>query len=162
MELETSFYCTPEGGMSNYLFGLKCEELFDEKCMPLGIRTAKTAVKCPWDREVIAESQIVRVQIKSTRRIVRQHRSGKRVRFRYTVPGIRSKTNKTPYADSGVDFLAIYIEPQNRWFILPAEQAKGKRINISQNPQGRMARALERWDYFKAPCLSSSFSASYP
>lgn len=138
-------------GYENHVFGLSVETMFDHKCKELGLETKKPHMRECWDRTVLAPSGEIRVQIKATRTLSRQSRGRGIYRWQYVVSGKRQDVHETRFAADTVDFMAIYVAPQSRWFILPASAANCARIRISQEPQGRMADALEAWFYFKNP-----------
>jgi hypothetical protein len=140
-------------GYKNRIFGLSVESMFDHKCRELGLETKSPNARECWDRTVLSPSGELRVQIKATRTLSRQNR-GKRVKkWGYVVSGKREDKAQTRFAADTVDFIAIYVAPQSRWFILPAALANCARIRISQNPEGRMRDALERWDRLTGPAM---------
>lgn len=135
--------------VNNYHFGYHVERVFDRSCKAHGIKVKKGPFTSCWDREIKSGLHILKIQVKGTRTLSRiKHGSGK-MKWAYQVTGVRNVKAKTSYAESGVDFMAIYIAPMNRWHILPAAEAQANRLKITRNPEGRMKRAIERWDYFK-------------
>ncbi len=135
--------------MENHEFGAHVERLFDDQCRAKNIQCEPTALRCIWDREVASNGKLIKVQIKGTRTLAK-HRGGRgKIKLVYSVPGIRQNTAQSSYAESGVDFMAIYVEPKNQWFIIPASLVMANRIRIARTPAGRMKAAIERWDYFK-------------
>lgn len=152
---------TPQGAMDNkklegyknHIFGLSVESMFDHKCRELGLETKSPHMRECWDRTVLSPSGEIKVQIKATRTLSRQSRGNGVYRWQYVVSGKREDVHETRFAADTVDFIAIYVAPQSRWFILPASAANCARIRISQDPKGRMADALERWDRLTGPAM---------
>ncbi len=138
-------------GYSNHIFGLSVESMFDQKCKELGFQTKVPHMRECWDRTVIVPAGELRVQIKATRTLSRRNSGRNGQQWRYVVSGKREDAKQTRFAADTVDFIAIYVAPQSRWFILHAADANCARIRIAQNPQGRMADALERWDRLSGP-----------
>ncbi len=138
---------TQQRGLDNHIFGMDVEGVFDKKCKDLGINSEKAHPHEAWDRI----AGIFRVQIKATKTLSRQNRGRGRYEWAYTVSGCREDAARTHFARDLVDFLAIYVAPQARWYILPANQADCNRIRIAREPVGRMREALERWDRLMLP-----------
>lgn len=63
-----------------------------------------------------------------------------------------SHTGMAPYTVDDVDFFAIYVIPEDVWYIIPAEVATKHSHNILLNPgrKGqRYERYIEAWDLLK-------------
>lgn len=98
----------------------------------------------PWHRLVVVNRVVmtVRVQSASSLALVRVSRvRPKKRRAVFETQGVMAP---------GVDFLAVFIVPMDRWHIFRAEECRKRRIRIRVNPgtSGVCAASLERWDYF--------------
>ena len=113
-----------EGGEGSRRFrGFTCKRLgevveaeFLAKVARLGFRVSK-----PWgdsdryDFVVEAESGFWRVQVKSTR-----YRCGEKYRALLAPHG-------KPYNEQQIDFIVVYVEPEDLWYVLPIDMVASRR-----------------------------------
>jgi len=89
------------------------------------------------------------IQVKSTsclrRKNVYMVRSGRRFGIRHP--------RMVPYVDSEIDFVVIYILPEDTWYIIPIEVLRGRvAINIYSRyhkRKGEWEPFRENWDLFR-------------
>jgi hypothetical protein len=103
----------------------------------------------PWGEssayDVVLEwkGQFMRVQVKST-----THRE-----YNSYVCMTRSTTNHYfPYSPKDIDFMAVYVVPEDKWYVLPAKVAAKLAGNIWLSPhkKGHKYEAfLEAWELFR-------------
>ena len=95
-----------------------------------------------FDVGVLSGSRIWRVQVKST--IYR--RRGNEYSLNVMGPG------RKRYREGTVDFFAVYLIPEDQWYIIPYE-ALGKKLTVHFTPGGKRqkyARYLEAWELLMA------------
>lgn len=136
-----------QAGYDNHVFGQSVEAMFDQKCKELGLKCVKAHSSRPWDRVIHAANGIFKIQVKATRTLSRVNKGNRNYVWAYCVSGVRENKAKSPYAED-VDFMAIYVAPIAKWFVMPAKESTAKRLKIARNPEGRMLRARENWSYF--------------
>ncbi len=130
-------------GLTNHIFGNAAESLFDIECQARGILSCRPRSKTTaCDRTVNGKV----VQIKAIGTLSRCSRGKECKTPRYVTSNRREDRALTRYADAGVDILAVYIRPEDRWHIFPSRQFKGKRIEIARDPIGPMLIAMNNWE----------------
>lgn len=125
------------GEIAEIRFFLKMSELGYTVSIPLG-DTAQ------YDTIVDTGTRRLRVQIKSTRIKETTYRHS---RFRITAGHGRINT---PYSISECDILAMYIEPENIWYIAPIEDIQSASIGLyphNNKSRGKYEVYKERWDF---------------
>jgi len=91
------------------------EAAFLHKAMSLGFRVSKPFAVERYDFIVCHGNHVWRVQVKAT---------GRRVRDLYAVGSAHRRALKYHhYRPSEIDFFAMYIEPEDTWYIIPAAVA---------------------------------------
>lgn len=100
-----------------------------------------------YDFIVDATGRLSRVQVKSTS--VKDH-TGRH--DRYTAVIAHGCKGKLRYTKNDVDLIAVYVIPENAWYIIPIAELGGSiKINIrpfSPNSKGKYERFKEAWDLF--------------
>jgi hypothetical protein len=99
----------------------------------------------PYDFVVQAPKQFVRVQVKSTMFV---DRGG----YSCSVRGASG-----PYVGDAFDFLAVYLIPEDMWYIVPAGRVRGQG-SIALYPRlkrSRYERYREAWDLLKGERVDS-------
>lgn len=125
------------------LLGERAEATFNSVATALGFITARLWSNCrPFDFFVALGRHVNRVQVKSTRYFSRS---------RYRVNCYKSRKQRYTLRDT--DFLAIYIEPADAWYIIPIRALRGK-MNLAFHPDGPARRAKwekyrDRWDLLR-------------
>jgi len=69
---------------------------------------------------------------------------------RFTVTCRQGRSNRHPYSDKEIDVVAIYIEPKNIWYIIPAKllsEITGLSINVDPNKDS-WKEFKNNWSYF--------------
>lgn len=105
--------------------------------------------------DVLVETgrRIVRVQVKST--IYR--RRGKEYSLNVMGPG------RKRYAEGSVDFFAVYLIPEEEWYIIPY-WAVGKRLTLHFTPgskRARWERYREAWEGLRGVEISACVDPEY-
>lgn len=115
------------------LAGEIAEALFDFCAMSMGIIVSKPhGDSASYDRVVDWGAGLKRVQIKST---------SYKADYGY-VANTRSRSYM--YKDS-IDVMAIYVKPEDKWYLIPASDITGGTIRITE----RKDRYLNNWKIFK-------------
>jgi hypothetical protein len=89
---------------------------------------------------------MLRVQVKSTSRRDRSNRND-----RYSLLCASGCCQKTAYTGADIDILAVYIEPNDAWYIIPISEVTGTRLNLYPHKTGaknKYEKWLNRWDMF--------------
>ena len=107
--------------------------------------------------------RLIKVQVKSTSRLVSQSRYAVTIgRHYHGVP--------VPYGLSEVDFLAIHVVPHDCWYIMPLAATNGKTMIYLRGhrggPNDRFATFLGAWDLLqdqeRQPDWSPDLNAAQP
>jgi hypothetical protein len=137
----------------NYMTNCKrrgewAELMFMAKASKEGYRVFR-----PWgdsaryDVVVETRGRFLRVQVKST---TCQRFQGSQ---RFYVCNARPSTSRKVYRRGEFDFLAIYVIPEDLWYILPAKLiVGGKRSSVhifTDSPQSRYLPYKEAWDLLR-------------
>lgn len=99
-----------------------------------------------YDVLVEAGGRILRVQVKST---LYKRRGNE---YSLNVMGPQRK----PYMAGTVDFFAVYLIPEDEWYIIPYE-ALGEKLTLHFSPRGgrqKYARYREAWDLLRGEGIS--------
>jgi hypothetical protein len=65
----------------------------------------------------------------------------------YAVSVSRSVNNVArPYAESEIDFVAVYVMPEKTWYVLPVREVVGRK-NLGFRPKG--FRRLDIWAHYR-------------
>jgi hypothetical protein len=136
------------GGFTRVQRGDLGEAAFLLKATSLGLTVAKPwGNKCFYDFMVDGGGRLLRVQVKSTAymtggmyHVGMYHRPYRKVR---------------PYAESEIDFAAVYIVPEETWYLLPVEEV-AERTNMLFRPKGwtrrdPYAKYREAWHLLREP-----------
>jgi len=100
-----------------------------------------------YDRIVDNGTNLLRIQVKSAGVLSSSNR--------YNVSiGRHLPTGAVPYLSTEIDFLAIYIFPENRWFIVPVQETGG-RVAVKIRPKdtgahGPFSQFAEAWHVLEA------------
>jgi hypothetical protein len=113
------------------------ELLFMAKAAEQGFKLSKPwGDSAPYDVAIDIEGRFIRVQVKSTfarDRLMRTH-------YRQNMYTVRARRHgNKPYRVSDFDFLAVYIIPENLWYIVPASVAI-RRKSMKVIPGGKVNR----------------------
>jgi hypothetical protein len=106
-----------------------------------------------YDVLVEAGGRISRVQVKST--IYRRRGSG----YSLNVMGPGRKR----YAEGSVDFFAVYLIPEEEWYIIPSE-AVGKKLSLhftSGSKRARWERYREAWEGLQVVTIQACVDPMY-
>ncbi len=121
--------------------GELAELLFTYKAALLGLRTLRPdGDSAPYDVVVDNGSRLLRVQVKSI---------SSPYRGVYHVHPVRGAI-KRPYRRNELDFLAVYVAPEDTWYIVPARVFAGHQT-LWFGPHSRLLRYREAWDQLAAP-----------
>jgi hypothetical protein len=137
---------------------------FMARISALGLTAAK-----PWgdssryDFIVDCDGRLIRVQVKSTTHRQRRGR-GYQCHTISCGPWPRGPWRRQVrhYTSKEVDFLALYVIPEDVWFIIPVTELRHSRLSVllnPGNPKTRYFQFLEAWHLFGAPGV---FSRSLP
>ena len=100
-----------------------------------------------YDRIIDNGTNLLRIQVKSAGVISAGNR--------YNVSiGRHLPTGAVPYLPAEIDFLAIYIFPEDRWFIVPVQETGG-RVAVKIRPKdagghGPLSQFAEAWHVLQA------------
>jgi hypothetical protein len=123
------------------LRGEWAELCFMTRAAEHGLRVSKPwGETAPYDFAVEYEGQFLRVQVKSTMFI---DRGG----YSCSVRGCRG-----PYTGDPFDFLAVYVIPEDLWYIIPARKCYGQG-SVALYPDLKLSkygRYKEAWELLKA------------
>lgn len=106
-----------------------------------GLRVSKPwGETAPYDFAVEYEGQFLRVQVKSTMFV---DRGG----YSCSVRGCRG-----PYTGDPFDFVAVYVIPEDLWYIIPARKCYGQgSVALYPNLKlSKYSRYKEAWDLLKS------------
>lgn len=100
-----------------------------------------------YDFIVDAKGRLSRVQVKSTN-VKDKYTAGDG----YRINSSYGATRKNGYTKENIDFLAVYIIPEDTWYIIPISEISGIKT-IRFTPQKECKKRLEifknRWDLFE-------------
>ena len=88
------------------------------------------------------KGEMIRVQVKST-----THRQ-----YNSYVCMMRSTSRYWPYSVKDIDFMAVYVIPVDKWYIIPAKVATRLMGNIWLSPHKKghkYERFMEAWELFR-------------
>ena len=105
----------------------------------------------PYDFVVECNRVFHRVQVKSTTKF-------RDAAYECAINDIVAATRRRRYAPGDFDFYAIYLVPEDLWYIIPAASVERKRA-IGLNPRYRKSRYfahLEAWDLLRGNDRSAS------
>jgi hypothetical protein len=131
------------------------EVLFKAECLKRKIEVlSPECAYLPFDLAIFSEGKFLKIQIKGTSTLqVRPRRKSIDRFYRFNVKNAR----KQSYSSLGVDFIAGFVEPLDRWYIMPAAEVAGcPAIEIRPNAVGRAATYREAWGYL-APSLPAPY-----
>jgi hypothetical protein len=110
--------------------------LFDHLALDRGLVVSRPLLDVPYDRVVDGGAGLLRVQIKETSRMDGGawwvQTSGRK---------------KRKYGDS-IDVMAVYIKPENAWFIFPASEITCAAMKLTLD--GKHFKYLNNWEVFNA------------
>ncbi len=121
-----------KGEMSEMLFAVRAANLGYSVSRPLGDSE-------PYDLIIEDDGRLIRIQVKSiyTRR------------FPAYRAKIRHKTGSDQrYSPKEVDFVAVYVVPEDSWYIIPVALLGG-RDQIRLYPRGSKKKDGGRWEEFR-------------
>lgn len=129
--------------------GYMTELEFQRKAFEKGLIVSKPfGENWRYDFIIDTENDLYRVQVKSCTN-KRNNRNGYRADICY---GKKSGKNRKAYDNKSIDFLAIYIIPEEIWYIIPVEITRGvKRICLYPNTEIDTKYGLykENWKFVK-------------
>lgn len=150
---------TPELGELRRQAGLSAETLFDHECTKRGLYSWKPGFNSvkgregPIDRYVGSLNLILSVQIKSTNTLTLRSRGMGVKSPVFEIANHRESPKRSQICAHGIDVLAIFIAPLNRWHILPAHTCLGKRIRVYQSPNqvSKFMASIDNWSLLGTP-----------
>lgn len=105
-----------------------------ERAAGEGLRVSKPyGDTAPYDVGVESKGRILRVQVKSTMYV---RRGGE-----YCLNLLGRRRQK--YEAGTVDFFAVYLIPEDEWYIIPFEEIEGKTLHI------RCEGGRKKWDEYR-------------
>jgi hypothetical protein len=121
-----------------YRQGLAAEHTFISKMLVKGYDVLSPASPgAPYDLVLHRDGRFIKVQVKST---------GYKESNRYKVNIAKGCKVKTRYNSSEVDVFAIYLEPEDLWYLIPFDSTGGViKVALSAEGEGKYGRFLENW-----------------
>ena len=121
--------------------GELAEARFVAKALSLGFTVARPfGDNQPYDFIVQSGRRLARVQVKSAWTPFRKH-----VYQVMTSTGRRTRRGLRPYRARDLDFIVVYIAPEDSWFVIPFRELRAT-IHFFLSPRSRWVRYRERWD----------------
>jgi len=117
--------------------GPAIESLFEFETLTRGfIVSAPRSDMAQYDRVIDTKKKLYRVQIK-----------GRRGKGRKSFVVRIGKSNERPYTKQDADILALYIEDNNAWYIIPIEEVRYVfKMNIGNDT---LIKYKDNWKLFK-------------
>lgn len=106
-------------------FGEMCEMEFIVRAMRLGLKVSRPLTETKYDVVIDNGKNLLRIQVKGTRSINNKGAMSYGVMTSYGAYG------KKLYDKTHMDFFAIFVEPENIWFIVPVDEINYSKITLS-------------------------------
>ncbi len=125
--------------------GEAAELCFIARASQFGLNVSKPLGGClPYDVIVGYASHLHRVQAKSTMQYDPRSR-------RYRCQIVRADRSQ-PYSPDDVEFIAVYVIPEDLWYIIPMSTLRARHISLRpRDPRSRYYPYEERWELFMQP-----------
>lgn len=131
--------------MSPTELGDYAEQLFAAEAVKRGLLVSSpVAPASPYDWIVDNGEKLLRVQVKSTNKLMKGSRHP---RYRVFAAKRQHKDQtRAVYSASEVDFFAVYIHGLESWFIIPFSAVKTDRVYVNAGKRpGKYAKCRDDW-----------------
>lgn len=127
---------------------------FIHEALCRGLTVSIPSIEVPYDCIVDNGEKLLRVQIKATFKMSSEGRN----KPRYKISVAHGANKKIPYTSAIVDIIALYVQPLDRWYFFPVEDAAVASVNIYPESE-KYSSFRDNWGiFFKKEITESQFS----